>query len=164
MAKRKSIEERLWAKVNFLGPTPSHIPEIGNCWEWVGHRNNYEYGQIRINRRDMRTHRLSREIANGPIPEGLFVLHKCDNPPCVRPDHLRIGTNADNVRDMMAKGRYVAPHRGYGGNAKLSVDQVCEARLRYAQGESIVGIGGLLGVHSTTISLIVHRKTWKHVE
>lgn len=71
------------------------------CWEWQGQRNEKGYGYWR----GKRAHRHSWEQANGVIPAGMFVMHVCDNPPCVRPDHLAIGTAADNTADMLAKGR-----------------------------------------------------------
>jgi hypothetical protein len=76
------------------------------CWEWMGTKNSYGYGVVMINRKVKRTHRVSWEIHNGPIPKGLYVCHHCDNPPCVRPDHLFLGTCSDNLHDMVKKGRH----------------------------------------------------------
>ncbi len=70
------------------------------CLEWTGHRDKNGYGAITINQRPHRTHRVAWEIVNGPIPSGLWVLHRCDNPPCMNPDHLFMGTAADNTSDM----------------------------------------------------------------
>lgn len=84
------------------------LPQSDGCWIWVGSRNVKGYGQIQLGRRGLRpvlAHRASWEIHFGPIPDGQFVMHKCDNPPCVRPDHLRLGSAAENTRDMIAKGR-----------------------------------------------------------
>ena len=96
----RPLAERFWAKVPTLG--------VG-CWEWAGGRDNDEgYGRIREGRGGspfLLTHRVAWELTQGPIPDGLMVLHKCDNPPCVRPDHLFLGTNTDNMRDASAKGR-----------------------------------------------------------
>lgn len=78
---------------------------MDGCIEWKGARNPQGYGQKCIKGKRYRTHRLAWEWANGPIPEGLFVLHKCDNPPCCNPDHLFLGTQTDNMQDMLAKGR-----------------------------------------------------------
>lgn len=94
-----------WAKVNKDGPTLR--PELGPCWEWTGYRAR-GYGVMRrasLYRFQIATHRYSWMLANGPIPDGLLVCHRCDNPPCVRPDHLFLGTTADNTRDRDAKGR-----------------------------------------------------------
>ena len=77
-----------------------------DCFVWKGTSSPDGYGYKRVNKKRVRLHRWAWEWANGPIPEGMHVLHKCDNPPCVNPDHLFIGTNGDNVRDCVSKGRH----------------------------------------------------------
>lgn len=79
----------------------------GECWEWLGGKDRHGYGQFRTEKKQHKTmaHRFSYEIHIGPIPDGMKVCHSCDNPSCVNPDHLWVGTQADNVRDMIAKGR-----------------------------------------------------------
>jgi len=92
---------------------PSHTKESffkktivnGSCIEFVGGKIGGGYGRVNFNGQRFVAHRLAWELTNGPIPEGLFVLHKCDNPPCINPDHLFLGTNKDNTQDMLAKGR-----------------------------------------------------------
>jgi hypothetical protein len=79
------------------------------CWVFTGHRTVDGYGRIRHNGRESNAHRVAYELARGPIPAGLVVCHRCDNPPCVNPAHLWLGTQADNIADMDAKGRRVAP-------------------------------------------------------
>lgn len=98
--KKRSIpaEVRFW----------KHVAKTEGCWEWTGSTSKKGYGKLNIGGVTKAAHRFSYEIANGPIPEKLFVLHRCDNPPCVRPDHLFTGTNEDNVKDMMKKGRHHA--------------------------------------------------------
>src|SRR5687768_3007421 len=83
----------------------SRVSVIGECWEWQGAINANGYGHIRFSNKTYLAHRLSYEFAFKPITKGLFVCHKCDNPKCVRPDHLFLGTPLDNTLDMMAKGR-----------------------------------------------------------
>ena len=97
--RRLSLEERFWAKVK----------KTDGCWVWTGSAQHNGYGYLHIgdktNRKPMRAHRVSWELHNGPIPTGLWVLHRCDNPPCVRPEHLWLGDRTDNMRDCAAKGR-----------------------------------------------------------
>lgn len=101
-----AIAKRFWSRVDKDGPVPAHRPDLGPCWVFTG-SDKGPWGHGRMHARKERTlaHRLSWEMANGPIPDGLQVLHHCDNGACVRPDHLFLGTQADNMRDMDAKGR-----------------------------------------------------------
>lgn len=81
------------------------VQKSEGCWEWSGNRWNSGYGRFFYHWKMIPAHRFSWEIANGPIPNGLYVCHSCDNKPCVRPDHLFLGTHQDNIADMMQKGR-----------------------------------------------------------
>lgn len=92
-----SIADRFWPKVDKRGPD--------ECWEWNSARNPRGYGHFVILRQDYRAHRISYELANGPIPEGMHVMHMCDNPPCVNPAHLRLGDHTENMHDMRRKDR-----------------------------------------------------------
>lgn len=83
----------------------SQVEKTAGCWNWTGALNTHGYGHIRVHSKWAPTHRFSWELSNGLIPDGLSVLHHCDNRRCVRPDHLFLGTALDNVRDMHAKGR-----------------------------------------------------------
>lgn len=89
-----TLEERFWAKVQ----------KGEGCWEWQAAKTN-GYGRINVEGRAIPAHRLAYELTNGPIPQGLFVLHSCDNPGCVNPEHLRAGTALDNMLDRSARGR-----------------------------------------------------------
>lgn len=93
------VEDRFWSFV-------SKSDDEG-CWEWSGHRDKNGYGTLAISSRPVGAHRVSWTINYGPIPDGLCVLHRCDNPPCVRPDHLFLGTSQDNTIDMIRKNRQV---------------------------------------------------------
>ncbi len=93
--KSRPVTERFWPKVS---KTPT-------CWIWMGAHNEDGYGLIYIEGKMIAAHRMSWELSNGPIPPSASILHKCDNPPCVNPDHLYAGTQSDNVHDMLARGR-----------------------------------------------------------
>ena len=82
------------------------VPADNGCVEWTGHRAAFGHGRIRFDGKQIGTHRLAWILANGPIPDGMFVCHRCDNPPCCNPDHLFLGTAADNNRDMAGKSRH----------------------------------------------------------
>jgi hypothetical protein len=120
----KSIEEKLRDRY-------SPIPETG-CWEWYGALNNYGYCSIRVNRIRVGAHRVSYETYVGKIPTSLHVLHKCDNPSCVNPDHLFLGTQADNMRDKTSKGRTPSgpAHCMYRGGRKPRTEYAAAYYLR----------------------------------
>ena len=106
---------RFWGMVN---------KTEGRCWLWEGMLSWGGYGLLKVSGRKRRAHRISWELHNGPIPPGLLVLHKCDVRHCVRPDHLFLGTDLDNVVDMHIKGRgkAVAKPRNYGAHALVLLD------------------------------------------
>src|SRR5665811_1223275 len=93
----KTPEERFWLYVK-RGGGPA-------CWEWTGYKNGKGYGVINLQGQRVLAHRMAWELKNGPVPDGLFVLHRCDNPPCCNLKHLWLGTKADNNNDMTTKGR-----------------------------------------------------------
>lgn len=139
------------------------------CWEWVGARFPKGYGCV--TRRGTpstpkthtwRAHRYSWFLAHGPIPEGMVVCHRCDNPPCVNPDHLFLGTQKENQEDMVRKlrGRYGIRN----GRAVLTEDDVRTIRRRYQDGETQQSLAEAFGVKGVTIQALISRRTWKHVE
>lgn len=176
----RAIDERVWDHVNKDGPTPPHVADLGPCWEWAGDRVRHGYGVIRNGSKGAgRTlaHRVTYAVTFGPIPEGLHVLHKCDNPPCVRPDHLFVGTHADNMADARQKKRFAAgdrspsrlfPERLRRGSrgywAKLTEEQVAEIKAMYRPYRvSQHTIAKMYGVTRGTIAQIIQGKAWRHV-
>jgi hypothetical protein len=119
-AKRVPISERFWPKVD--------KDADGGCWVWTASRNEQGYGCCGFNGRTYTAHRLSYELARGPIPPGMHVLHRCDNPPCVNPEHLFVGDQSDNMRDMYGKGRGANRQGELSGAAKLTESQVREIK------------------------------------
>ncbi|MDE2105681.1 MAG: HNH endonuclease [Patescibacteria group bacterium] len=98
-------QEKFWMRVDVHGSIPTHVPEIGNCWEWAGPLGNKGYGRISIKPgKYITTHRLAWMLSRGDT-NGLLVCHKCDNRRCCRPDHLFLGTHYDNAHDAIDKGR-----------------------------------------------------------
>lgn len=143
-------------RINRDGPVI--YDRLGKCWIYKGVINHAGYGVLMTSRQVSQdlVHRLVYESVHGPIPDGICVLHKCDNPSCCRPDHLFLGTHRDNMQDMARKGR--------SAKAKLTETQVRTIRDRYANGDvSLDQLGKEFGVHLSTISLAVRRVNWKHV-
>jgi hypothetical protein len=132
----------------------------GGCLLWSGAASE-GYGTLRIARKKVFTHRLSWELANGPIPKGMHVLHRCDVRACVNPAHLFLGSNADNVADMVAKGRNSVGERN--GQAKLTRLLVQDISCRLEAGETGTAISHALGVCEKTVSSIKKGKSWGSV-
>lgn len=140
----------------------SRLDVSGECWLWTGLRNQYGYGIATYQKHRMVASRVAYELTHGPIPPGLHVLHRCDNPPCCRPSHLFLGTATDNTNDRVAKGRSAKgsqlPH------ARLNEAAVKEIRrLHETTSITAVGLAAQFRVHPATIHYAIHRRTWKHV-
>jgi hypothetical protein len=133
------------------------------CWIWTAGKNKNGYGKTTLHGKDIGAHRLSWIIAFGEIPDNLHVLHKCDNPSCVNPGHLFLGTNADNSRDRAQKGRNPFQNGEANPYCKLSCSDVLEIRrlskLGVPQGE----IARRYNIKQTNVSCIILRKTWRHI-
>ena len=155
----KSILERIADKISFDKTT--------GCWNWeASTRNAAGYGQIRYEGKMRLAHRVSWEAFNDKIPDGIFVCHKCDNPRCVNPDHLFLGTNQDNMNDMKAKGRSKggSPFGESNHQSKLTEEEVKKIRdlystKQYTQKE----LASSFGVERTCISKVVLYKRWANV-
>lgn len=144
----------------------SYVNRSAECWEWTGGRTGANYGAFTSGRkRYALAHRWQWTRHHGPIPAGMQVLHRCDNPPCVRPDHLWLGTPLDNMRDKIAKGRgrampsYVRGERH--GMAKLTAEQVAALRAERAAGAPYSVLMARYGVSKTTVGKIANRKSWR---
>ena len=132
------------------------------CWPWTGTTDRDGYGVIGDERRrQIRAHRIAYERAYGPVPPDQYVLHRCDNPPCCNPAHLKLGTLTDNSNDKVSRHRHrfgeAAP------NSKLLHRDVVAIRQHLTDGEAIPLIAKRYGVKPATIWMIHRRKTWKHV-
>lgn len=156
-ASRTPIEERFWPKVQ----------KGERCWLWQGEKTLQGYGRIHGGEGRARAtlaHRLSWEIHHGPIPEDAWVLHHCDTPACVRPDHLFLGHQPANVADMVSKGRQSTAHGSRNANAKMTEETVGEMRTRFAAGGiSASQLSREYGITTGCASAILLRRTWKHV-
>lgn len=142
------------------------LEDESGCWEWQGSRTIQGYGRLRMPEKRggvIKAHRRAWELAKGPIPDGMYVLHHCDNRPCVRPDHLFLGTLTDNMQDMAAKGRAAGFQRRGAAHplAKLTVEDVSAIRaLPYHHG-LYAEIARELGVSEGQISAIYRGKSWR---
>lgn len=154
--RRRNPLTRFWEKVN--------VQSDDECWEWLGATTGAGYGHFKL-RKDGKAweesaHRFSYEIHNGPIPPGGVICHSCDNPPCVNPGHLFLGTYADNTADMIKKGRANTPTGERSGHAKLTWDDVENIRAN-ATNLTEQELGDLFGVGQPAINGIIGGKTWK---
>jgi hypothetical protein len=140
------VAERFWAKVE---------KTEGGCWLWTASRHPKGYGLLSFGNRPARAHRVAWQLTNGDIPPGLFVCHRCDNPPCCNPEHLFLGTNTDNMRDASQKGRL----SGGPGQPKLTAEQVIGARQRHP-GVCYSALAKEFGVTFECIKNAVRGFTW----
>jgi hypothetical protein len=134
------------------------VQESG-CWEWQASKKD-GYGRLRWDGNTPRyAHRVAWQLTRGDIPPGIEVCHRCDNPPCVNPDHLFLGTHADNFADAVAKGRMHPGSKNY--NALLSESDVRLIRQMAAEGTQGVALARRFGVHPNTIYAVLRGRTWR---
>jgi hypothetical protein len=164
----RSLPVRFWEKVQ----------KTQTCWLWTGTAERGGYGRINVGGKWLRTHRVAWELSNGPIPTGLCVCHRCDNPPCVNPAHLFLGSQRDNLHDMATKGRHGSrarpdrvAHGERHGSSRLTELEVRDIRAncRPARGSnlkssaSLSGFARKYGIRLYAVQRIVSGKTWAHL-
>lgn len=168
-ARRTDAVSRFWAHVDMSGGADA-------CWHWSGSISAAGYGVLMIHGKQLGAHRFSYSLAHGPIPNGLFVCHTCDNRVCVNPAHMFLGTSKDNMQDAARKGRtlsgdkhpsHIHPDRVLRGEdshyAKLTSAQVLAIRKAYREGIYQRALAEQYGVDRTTIGAIVNYRNWKHI-
>lgn len=126
------------------------------CWQWRSHTDKDGYGILPGDRQNIRAHRFSYEIHTGSIPEGMLVCHHCDNPGCVNPDHLFVGTQKDNAQDAIAKNRHYVGEKN--GRSKLTKENVKEILDSSMNGQQLAN---KFGVTRSTINNVRKNKTWQ---
>lgn len=153
-----SDEERFWEKVNKKSDD--------ECWEWLGSLlYKWQYGVFCVGGGSTLAHRYSWKLHFGEIPPGMLVCHKCDNPPCVNPKHLFLGTGTDNMIDMVNKGRQAPVSEDKNPNAKLSREDVIQIKTLHSSGNlSGAELARKFGVKPETVYHILNGMIWKNVE
>jgi predicted XRE-type DNA-binding protein len=152
---RRNTPWDFWRQVDFGGPN--------GCWVWRGKTHQQGYGRFLLGKKYWLTHRLAWFLDAHVLPDDRDVCHKCDNPPCVNPDHMFLGSHRDNMMDASRKGRMARGERAH--LAKLTSVQVLEIRRLYDSGNfTQVQLAQKFGVDKSGISRIVTRKKWSHIE
>lgn len=173
MAKGTKWFERFWDRVKI-------VDDATSCWEWQGGRLRGGYGSVcLVFGSTTQAHRLAWMLQKGDIPKGMFICHKCDNPPCVRIDHLFLGTRTDNMRDCANKKRFMVQkhpdmnpfnnpdfdRRGEGnGRAKVTEDQVREIRTLRANGVPQKVVAEHYMINVSSVAAIHLRTSWNHIQ
>lgn len=142
----RSPEDRFW----------SFVIKSNGCWQWAGAKTRSGYGDLTVRNRMVKAHRFSYELHFGKIPDGMEVRHACHNPECTNPEHLSVGTHADNMNDSVLANRTAAKERN--PNSKLSSDEVLSIRKDHRSQRALAKI---YGVDASTISDIKNKKTWR---
>jgi hypothetical protein len=146
-------------KVSVIARLAKYSRQDGDCIRWTGSHNTKGYGSINAGGKTRGAHRVAYEVLVGPIPDGLYVLHHCDNPKCTNPQHLFVGTHADNMADAASKGRL----SGSGSNQVLTPADVREIRALTDAGVTRAELARRFGVSRSTIIEVVNRQAWRSV-
>jgi len=144
--------KRFWDKVD----------KSGYCWEWLAYKDKEGYGQFQIGHKSFKAHRISYLLSIGPITEDMFICHHCDNPGCVRPSHLFMGTQTDNMRDAIVKGR-VNVLGINNGRSKLTERDIYEIRRICSFGIEQKLVSKMWLISPSHVCRIVNRKKWNHI-
>lgn len=147
----RTLEERFWSKADTSGGPDT-------CWEWQACKNDMGYGQFRTSERAHYAHRFSWTLTKGPLDSEACVLHRCDNPGCVNPAHLFLGSRTENAADRVSKNRSALGN--HNGSAKLNPEAVLAIR---ASEESNTALASRFGVNIATVRSARRRDTWRHV-
>jgi hypothetical protein len=151
-----NFTKRFWLRISKSSPD--------ECWPWQASKKRDGYGQVKYEGKMQLAHRIAYRLSFGEIPKGKLVCHHCDNPPCCNPSHLFIGTDADNRRDMVQKGRERHANGSRIRRAKFTESQVLEIRKSHIPFvHSARAISEKLGVHKSCIEKILQRVTWQHI-
>lgn len=158
--KRRTLADRLWAKVKIAGPD--------ECWEWLGGKDRKGYGRILLEGKKLTSaHRAALFLESGEMPTpDLDACHSCDNPGCVNPKHLFFGSRKENMRDCIDKGRFSYPPRHIGERAhkaKLTESSVRKIRSTYPK-QSYAELAAKFGVSKQAIAAVVRKRSWAHIK
>ena len=152
--------ERLMSKVDKTRPPVRE--DLTPCWWWTGRVTNKGYGEFPWQGTHWGTHRVSWTLHNGPIPDGMQILHHCDNRRCIRPDHLYVGTNQQNVDDRETRGRGLTGRPGR--KPLLTKEQVLRMREMAARGASQTALANAFGIAQSSVWAILHRKNYQYLD
>lgn len=160
---RMEFDAWFWEQLN-------HLPN--GCWEWKKGKDYDGYGLTSFERKIIKAHRLAYLLKYGEIPQGMQVLHKCDNPPCCNPEHLMLGTTKDNMRDAHQKGRLAGRGRNFGmtkrrgelhPTATITNEQAKEIRARFLAGEKVADIGRAMGIGYHIAYSVAHGLSFQYI-
>ena len=149
-SKAREISDLFWSKVD----------KQDECWIWIAAINMFGYGHFAIERKIYKAHRVAYMIKHGDIPDGMYILHSCDNPACVNPEHLRVGTQKDNIMDRTIRGRHNPTSGTKNAWAKLTEKDVLQIR---GSNLSALELSELYGISRSNIYNILGRRTWTHI-